>query len=68
MDVNDGPGALLLDGERRLVAVWALEIAGGQIAGMNSIVNPDKLGHLGPVADIRAPLATAARSRGGTEA
>ena len=35
----------------------ALDIADGQIQGIRSIVNPDKLGHLGPVADLRALLA-----------
>ncbi|MGH2794619.1 MAG: RNA polymerase sigma-70 factor [Actinomycetota bacterium] len=50
-EVNGGPGALLLDGQERLIAVVALDIAGGQIASISSIVNPDKLAHLGPVAD-----------------
>jgi RNA polymerase sigma-70 factor (ECF subfamily) len=68
VEVNGMPGALLLDGDGRLVAVWALEIDGAEIAGLNSIVNPDKLGHLGPVADTRALLRLTARSRGGSEA
>jgi RNA polymerase sigma-70 factor (ECF subfamily) len=50
------PGALLLDGEGRVIAVWALEVVDGQIAGVSSIVNPEKLGHLGPVADLRSLL------------
>lgn len=52
VDVNGTPGALLLDGDDRLIAVWALEIAEDQIQSVNSIVNPDKLAHLGPVADL----------------
>ncbi len=52
VQVNTAPGALLLDGGDRLIAVWALEIAGGQIQSVRSIVNPDKLAHLGPVADL----------------
>jgi RNA polymerase sigma-70 factor (ECF subfamily) len=32
--------------------VWALEIAGGQIQSIRSIVNPEKLAHLGPVANL----------------
>jgi RNA polymerase sigma-70 factor (TIGR02957 family) len=56
VEINGTPGALLLDGEARLVAVWALEIAGGEIVALNSVVNPEKLGHLGPVADTRALL------------
>ena len=62
VEVNGSPGALLLDGEDRVIAVWALEFAGGQIAGLKSVVNPDKLGHLGPVADVRALLNAAGRS------
>jgi RNA polymerase sigma-70 factor (TIGR02957 family) len=62
VEVNGTPGALLLDGEGRLLGVWALEISGGQIAGVNSVVNPDKLGHLGTVGDVRAVIE---RARGG---
>jgi RNA polymerase sigma-70 factor (TIGR02957 family) len=51
-EVNGMPGALLLDGGGRLIAVWALEIGDGEIHGVSSIVNPDKLEHLGPVADF----------------
>jgi RNA polymerase sigma-70 factor (TIGR02957 family) len=63
VEINGTPGALVLDGDARLVAVWALEIAGGEIVALNSIVNPDKLGHLGPVADTRALLRLAASRR-----
>ncbi len=52
VEVNGAPGALLLTGDDRLVAVWALEIAGAQIERVSSIVNPEKLAHLGPVADL----------------
>ena len=48
VDVNGGPGALYLDAQQRLIAVVALEIADGQITGISSVVNPDKLAHLGP--------------------
>jgi RNA polymerase sigma-70 factor (TIGR02957 family) len=51
-EVNGGPGALFLDAQERLIGVVALEIAGGQIRSINSIVNPDKLTHLGPVGDF----------------
>jgi RNA polymerase sigma factor (sigma-70 family) len=52
VEVNGGPGAMFLDGEERVVAVWALDIAGGQVKSISSIVNPDKLAHLGPVGDF----------------
>jgi RNA polymerase sigma-70 factor (TIGR02957 family) len=52
VEVNGGPGALYLDARQRLIAVVALEIAGGQIRSISAIVNPDKLTHLGPVGDF----------------
>jgi RNA polymerase sigma-70 factor (TIGR02957 family) len=52
VEVNGGPGALFLDAQQRLIAVVALEIAGGQITSVHAIVNPDKLTHLGPVGDF----------------
>jgi RNA polymerase sigma-70 factor (ECF subfamily) len=56
VEVNGGPGALFLDPQQRLVSVIALEIAGGRITRIASIVNPDKLRHLGPVGDFGALL------------
>jgi RNA polymerase sigma-70 factor (ECF subfamily) len=53
-EINGGPGALYLDDQQRLIAVVALEIAGGQVTSIKSIVNPDKLGHLGPTADLNS--------------
>jgi RNA polymerase sigma-70 factor (ECF subfamily) len=61
VEVNSQPGALLLDGDGGLIGVMALDIAGGQVQGVSSIVNPDKLAHLGPVADVRALLARGER-------
>lgn len=58
-EVNGGPAALYLDAQQRLIGVMALEIAGGQIAGIRSIVNPDKLTHLGPVGDLNSLLRSA---------
>jgi RNA polymerase sigma-70 factor (ECF subfamily) len=52
VEVNGGPGALSLDAQQRLIAVLALDITDGQITGVNAIVNPDKLAHLGPVGDF----------------
>lgn len=59
VEVNGDPGALYVDGEQRVIAVLALEIAGGRITSVNSIVNPDKLAHLGPVADLGSLLRSA---------
>jgi RNA polymerase sigma-70 factor (TIGR02957 family) len=54
VEVNGGPGALFLDGQEQLVSVLALDIADGEIKGVRGIVNPDKLRHLGPVADVNS--------------
>ncbi len=65
VEVNGMPGALLLDPAGRLVGVWELEIGGGEIRGVNSVVNPDKLAHLGPLADMRALLRASAAAGSG---
>jgi len=62
VEVNGGPGALFLDGGERVVSVLALDIPHGQIRGINGIVNPDKLAHLGPVADHESLLRAARRA------
>jgi RNA polymerase sigma-70 factor (TIGR02957 family) len=55
-EVNGSPGALVVDPQQRLLGVVALEIAGGQITSISAVVNPDKLTHLGPLADLRSLL------------
>jgi hypothetical protein len=55
-EVNGQPGAMFFDREGGLISVMILDVAEGQIQGVSSIVNPDKLRHLGPVADVRALL------------
>jgi RNA polymerase sigma-70 factor (TIGR02957 family) len=57
VDVNGQPGAVVLDAEGRVFSVLALEIGDGRVKSVHSVVNPDKLGHLGPVADVWALLA-----------
>jgi RNA polymerase sigma-70 factor (ECF subfamily) len=59
VEVNGGPGTMFLDGQGRLVGVWAIEIAGSHIRSISSVVNPDKLAHLGPVGDFTALLQSA---------
>jgi RNA polymerase sigma-70 factor, ECF subfamily len=47
---------VFFDREGSLISVAILDIAEGQIQGVSAVVNPDKLQHLGPVADLRALL------------
>jgi RNA polymerase sigma-70 factor (ECF subfamily) len=50
--VNGRPGAVLFDADDRVFSVIELDIAGGVVQTIHSVVNPDKLGHLGVVSDL----------------
>jgi len=56
--VNGQPGAINLTADGQIVSVFELEIEDGRIQAIHSVVNPDKLGHLGDVADVRALMAS----------
>jgi RNA polymerase sigma-70 factor (ECF subfamily) len=53
-EVNGGPGAVARAADGSIASVMAIQIADGQIVSLRSVVNPDKLGHLGPVTDLYA--------------
>ena len=50
-EVNGQPGAVAFDPDGRLVYVISLDIADGQVQTVRSILNPDKLRHLGQLTD-----------------
>jgi RNA polymerase sigma-70 factor (ECF subfamily) len=52
--VNGQPGALVRTSDGQLINVFVLDIADGVVQAVRSVINPDKLGHLGPVADVYA--------------
>jgi RNA polymerase sigma-70 factor, ECF subfamily len=54
--LNGQPGIRFADADGRIGAVMSLEIVDGVIQTIRGVTNPDKLGHLGPVADVRAVL------------
>jgi RNA polymerase sigma-70 factor (TIGR02957 family) len=54
--VNGQPGAVFFTADGQVISVVALGITEGQISSVSSIVNPDKLRHVGPVADLYALL------------
>jgi RNA polymerase sigma-70 factor (ECF subfamily) len=54
LEVNGQPGALYRTAEGEVAGVVTVDVLGGQVQAVRSIVNPDKLHHLGPVADLRA--------------
>lgn len=51
IEVNGRTGAMGVDGLGRVVGVLTFDVADGQLVGIRSVVNPDKLRHLGPVPD-----------------
>ncbi|GAA3122041.1 MULTISPECIES: RNA polymerase sigma-70 factor [Nonomuraea] len=55
-EVNGQPGAIIRDRDGRIFNVWTLDIQDGRIQTIRSIVNPDKLTHLGPIADALAVI------------
>jgi RNA polymerase sigma-70 factor (TIGR02957 family) len=62
-EVNGQPGAVIADSNGDLIGVWSLDIAEDQIQSIRSVVNPDKLAHLGPVSGLNAMIERA-RKRG----
>jgi RNA polymerase sigma-70 factor (ECF subfamily) len=54
--VNGQPGALALDAEGRVFGVVALEVDRGRVRSIQSVVNPEKLRHLGTVGDLGGVL------------
>jgi RNA polymerase sigma-70 factor (ECF subfamily) len=50
-EVNGQPGAILRDRDGKVAGTLILDVLGGQIQTIRAVVNPDKLGHVGPVAD-----------------
>jgi RNA polymerase sigma-70 factor (ECF subfamily) len=53
-EVNGQPGAILRDRDGKVGGTLTLDVLGGRIQTIRLVVNPDKLGHLGPVADAWA--------------
>jgi RNA polymerase sigma-70 factor (ECF subfamily) len=50
--VNGQPGVLTTDVEGRVISVFGLDIADGQVQAVRSVVNPQKLTHLGPTSPL----------------
>ncbi len=52
--VNGQPGALVIGPNGDLISVFQVDIADGQVQTIRSIINREKLRHLGPLADLPA--------------
>jgi RNA polymerase sigma-70 factor (ECF subfamily) len=62
-EMNAQPGAILRDRDGKVVNTIVLDVLDGRIQTIRSVLNPDKLRHLGPVGDAWAVLREANQSR-----
>ncbi|MFI7452707.1 RNA polymerase sigma-70 factor [Nonomuraea sp. NPDC049714] len=62
-EVNGQPGAIFRDRDGRVLNTLALDILDGQIQTIRTVINPDKLRHLGPVGDAWAVIREANQAR-----
>jgi RNA polymerase sigma-70 factor, ECF subfamily len=62
-ELNGQPGAIFRDRGGKVLFTLSLDVLGGQIQAIRSVSNPDKLGHVGPVADAWALAREAAQAR-----
>ena len=62
-EVNGQPGAIFRDRDGKVVNTLALDILDGRIQTIRAVINPDKLGHVGPVADAWAVIREANQAR-----
>ncbi len=62
-EINGQPGAIFRDRDDKVLHTWTLDILDGRIQTIHSLINPDKLGHLGPVADAWAVAREANQAR-----
>jgi RNA polymerase sigma-70 factor (ECF subfamily) len=65
--VNGQPGAVFRDRDGKVLNTWTLDMLDNEISMIRAVINPEKLGHMGPVADAYAVLGEAndARRLGG---
>ncbi|MEV6867996.1 RNA polymerase sigma-70 factor [Streptosporangium subroseum] len=66
-EVNGQPGAIFRDQDGKVPNTLALDILDGRIQTIRTVINPDKLGHLGPVGDAWAVIGEANQARRPTD-
>ena len=66
-EVNGQPGAIFHDRDNKVLLTMTLDILDGRIQMIRSVSNPDKLGHVGPVADAWALTREANQARRPTD-
>jgi len=62
-EVNGQPGAIFRDRDGKVLNTLALDVLDGRIQTIRAVINPDKLRHVGPVADAWAVLREANQTR-----
>ena len=62
-EVNGQPGAIFRDRDNKVLSTVTLNVVDGQIQTIRSVNNPDKLRHVGPVADAWAVTREANQAR-----
>jgi RNA polymerase sigma-70 factor, ECF subfamily len=62
-EMNGQPGAILRDRDGKVLGTWTLDMADGRIQTIRAQLNPDKLGHMGPIGDIWAVLREMTQAR-----
>ena len=66
-EVNGQPGAIFRYRDGKVLNTWTLDVLDGRIQTIRSVQNPDKLGHVGPVADAWAVLREVKQARRPTD-
>ena len=61
--MNGQPGAIFRDRNNNVLNTWTLDVLDGRIQAIRTVINPDKLGHVGPVADAWAVIREANQAR-----
>ncbi|WP_078901765.1 RNA polymerase sigma-70 factor [Actinacidiphila yeochonensis] len=62
-EVNGQPGAVFRDRDGRVLHTMALDVLDGRVQAIRLVLNPEKLTHMGPVADAWAVARDVRRAR-----
>jgi RNA polymerase sigma-70 factor, ECF subfamily len=66
-ELNGQPGAIFRDRDNKVLNTWTIDVLEGRIQTIRLVINPDKLGHVGPVADAWAVIREANQARRPTD-
>jgi RNA polymerase sigma-70 factor (ECF subfamily) len=59
VQANGQPALRTLDADGALLGVMTIDVEADRIVGLHNVLNPEKLGHLGPVGDLNTLLGRA---------